>query len=713
MFRDERRLVLRMECLASGTAWVRARSVTPPRIRTLLLIALGALTLGLFSAAPAFAAPGWLPATNISQPSQFVEEAQVAVDPQGEAVAVWTTTIGGTEIVQAATHPAGGAWSSPVSLTSSAQNANEPQVVMDSQGNAVAVWNQEVSGTSELWVVKASRRPAAGTWSTPTTLSAAGQEAVLPQVAIDPQGNAVAVWDYLIHEGTNDEYVVKIQAVTGSAGTWSAPVELTAEATSEELPSPQVAIDPNGNAVAVWERSEGAGEVVQAAFASAGGNWSAAKTISALAVGEYSWNPQVAVDAQGNAVVLWRNWAGIGSNEIIQAATHPAGGAWSTTATDLSPAGEDAQHPQVAVDPQGNAVAVWELNNETAHTEVVQAKTRPVGGAWSPTATDLSRVEEGLNAEHPQVAVNSQGTAVAVWQRWNGSQWTVQGATRAAAGTWSAATNLSYTTAGEESRYPQVAIDPQGNQVAVWQRQRGTEEVIQAAAYDNGPQLSGLSIPATGTVGRAVRFSVVQFDAWAPARTSWSFGDGRTAHGTAGTHTYTRPGTYTVTVAVENSLHSVVTGTGRITIAPAPVRVHHVVIPARPAAQGTARAARTAKVKGGHALVVLRCGGAGPCRGHFSLTYRHQVKRVVMRHGKRKVVRQAKTVQIGSASFNIAKGKSRTVAVRLSGPAKKLVKAAGKHGIKVQLRGHGVKRSTVVLKGPAPKKKHHKHGGGH
>ena len=54
-----------------------------------------------------------------------------------------------------------------------------------------------------MLVVLAFPAMAAAVWTTPVTLSGAGQFADLPQVAVDPGGNAVFVWkrlDQVLHQ---------------------------------------------------------------------------------------------------------------------------------------------------------------------------------------------------------------------------------------------------------------------------------------------------------------------------------------------------------------------------------------------------------------------------------------------------------------------------------------------------------------------------------
>ena len=81
----------------------------------------------------------------------------------------------------------------------------------------------------------------------------------------------------------------------------------------------------------------------------------------------------------------------------------------------------------------------------------------------------------------------------------------------------------------------QVAFDPQGNALAIWERSDGAKPRIEAAGYDAaGPLLANLAAPATVVAGRPVAFSVTLTDSFsAVAATSWSFGDGTTASGAA------------------------------------------------------------------------------------------------------------------------------------------------------------------------------------
>lgn len=118
----------------------------------------------------------------------------------------------------------------------------------------------------------------------------------------------------------------------------------------------------------------------------------------------------------------------------------------------------------------------------------------------------------------------------------------------------------------------------------------------------------------------------------------------------------------------------------------------------------TAKSAKTAKVKGGKALLKLTCPGPGDCTGNLKLTARQVIK--PKKKGK-KVHKRSRTVTIGKNKFSVHAGTTATVKVKLNGAGKSLF--AQSHGkLKATLSGTHITKTTVTLKGKAPKKKHHK-----
>jgi hypothetical protein len=344
-----------------------------------------------------------------STPSRFfgaLEDAyglQIAVDPLGNETAIWSRRVGRSWVVQSATRSVGGSWSAPVTL--SAAGAGSALVAAGPEGSVTAVWLLE---REEGWrsVVQSATRSAGGSWSAPVTLSPPSKAAWSPQIALDPQGGATAVWE--------EEYSGAIESSTrSSGGIWSAPVALSA--TGVRAAWPQVAVDSQGNATAVWAGAVFSGgriksSRIQSATRPAGGSWSAPVSIS-KAGHRHVQDPQIVVSPQGEATAIWQR--SNGSYLVVQGAARPAGGGWSGPVDITTGHGRGGQHLQLVVDSWGSATAVWEgYDTRPGPNFAIQAARRPPGSAWS-RPTDISRWTANLG--EPQIAVDSQGRSTVIW----------------------------------------------------------------------------------------------------------------------------------------------------------------------------------------------------------------------------------------------------------------------------------------------------------
>lgn len=295
---------------------------------------------------------------------------QVAVDSAGNAVAVWSRNNGSFTIIQAASLPFGGKWSTSVDISPTNKDSFGPQVGVDASGNAVAVWTEVVNQ-----IIQGATLPFGGSWTVPVNISSASDLSNVPILAVDPIGNAVATWTAL--SGGN----FFIQASTlPSGGNWSLPVNISS-AGFVSLES-EVNVDKFGNAIALWIEPIGSDIFIVSASLPFGGCWSAPVTISS--VGGLAFDPKVAFDAAGNAIAVWDRFNGV--NTLIQAAMLPFGGSWSAP-IDISDAGQDSDFSQIAIDSTGHAVVQWTNENLT----VIQATT------WTPSST-ITNVNENFGS---------------------------------------------------------------------------------------------------------------------------------------------------------------------------------------------------------------------------------------------------------------------------------------------------------------------------
>jgi hypothetical protein len=115
---------------------VRSRVRMPvPAVLLVLVFGILSFTVGSASAA------SWLEPQDISAANEVVDgRPEVAVDPAGDAVAIWERHVGGEEIVEASERPAGGDWSASEVLSLPGEEGERTQVTIDAAGNAIAVW---------------------------------------------------------------------------------------------------------------------------------------------------------------------------------------------------------------------------------------------------------------------------------------------------------------------------------------------------------------------------------------------------------------------------------------------------------------------------------------------------------------------------------------------------------------------------------------------
>jgi hypothetical protein len=614
-----------------------------------LVALLGAVAALLLVASPASARPAWLlPVDLLSTGEDSVGQPQVAIDPAGNEIAIWQRATGRFDaVVESASRPLGGSWSGPTRLSASDGEIFAPQLAVDSAGNALAIWFSFTGG-----FIESAHRPAGGSWSAPIRLSAGGANTDA-RLAIDRNGNALAIWQRF--NGT--ESIVE-SAFRPLGGGWSGPVELSAAPDIAERP--QIAFDPSGNAVAIWDRIDRpTSRFIETASRPLGGGWSEPSKLSAA--GTEAVDPHIGVDSAGNALAIWQRVDR--GDSVIESASRPLGGDWSRP-TPVSPSGFNSQ---LAVDPAGNAVAIWQRFNGTE--SIIESASRPVGGDWSGpallSATAFSSL--GNNGSQPQVAIYPNGTAVAVWDRLNGGpdSRVVESASRLLGGSWSVPVALS--AASGLAFESQVSLDRSGDAVAIWGRAEPSHAIQTAVLDGSAPKLQGLVAPTAGRARTQLRFAGSALDSWSPlGAVSWSFGDRGGASGLTATHVYAKPGRYPLALQVADAPGNATSATAAIAIA-ANVKVAHL-----------------AKTRKGKALLSLRCPKPAdlPCTG---------LARLSVKKGKRKL-------GLGHRPFKVPGAKRRTLAIKLTAKAKRLLATAGPKGLKVSLSGDGLSSQTLRLR---------------
>lgn len=220
---------------------------------------------------------------------------QVAVDAGGNALAVWQQFDAGPQSIFSSRYTAGGSWDTPTPVEMENGSATGPKIAMDASGNALAIWEQSEGGSVNIY---SNRYTPGSGWGTPTPIEIGDRDAFGSQIAMDASGNAMAVWRQ--SDGTRDN----IWANRYTVGTgWSTATLIETDDGSGR--NPQVTLDAAGNALAVWHQSDGTRENIWSNRYIAGTGWGTSTLLETNDAGP-ARNAQVGVDANGNALAVWQ-----------------------------------------------------------------------------------------------------------------------------------------------------------------------------------------------------------------------------------------------------------------------------------------------------------------------------------------------------------------------------------------------------------------------
>lgn len=237
--------------------------------------------------------------------------------------------------------------------------------------------------------------------------------------------------------------------VAGADAGFSAP-EYLSPPDGSILHAPDVAVAADDTAMAVWSRYASGVTRVEAVRIAADGTPGRVLTLSESA--ESAWSPKVALDADGNATVVW--YQGSGSHRImaVRVGADDVPGPVHTLAS--------GRVPEVVVDSHGRATVVWYSGGGiTLRVQAVRLDDEGTPG----TVRTLSA--SGAGGFLPRAAVDSQDRVTVVW---SGDEY-VQAVRIGADGVPGPILNLSRRTYGQG--LPDLAVDSLDRVTAVWQEE--------------------------------------------------------------------------------------------------------------------------------------------------------------------------------------------------------------------------------------------------
>jgi hypothetical protein len=377
----------------------------------------------------------------------------IAIDFSGNAYATWGRTTGNNamqEIWAATYNHASRVWSGAMKISGESHSANS-QVVMDAVGNAIFVWEEGFPSKIVYRTLSST-----GIWDPPLSqepirVYKSINAQVSPKIAMNEQGDAVVIWTESI---SGVHQICGAKKIPGQF--WTSVSKISSSVNGVPLKGMKsVAVDENGQAVAVWEDSKG----IYAAKNSSG-SWSSQMEISSHAMAR---NPSLTMNRQGEVLVAWEEASQIFSKELKNGKF--------IEGKCVSNSLYKCRRPCLKLDRDGNAVIVFE-KYDSIHKFIAGSYLSKGEKDWaSPVDISAPSLAHLNEAGFPVLALNEIGDGVVIWKEFDGETMTIQGAGYSM-GSWSFTKTLSSLGSHAAERFSEydidVALNLSGNILAIW-----------------------------------------------------------------------------------------------------------------------------------------------------------------------------------------------------------------------------------------------------
>ncbi|MBF2001877.1 MAG: hypothetical protein IGS38_14265 [Synechococcales cyanobacterium M58_A2018_015] len=336
-----------------------------------------------------------------------------------------------------------------------------------------------------------------------------------PAMAADALGNAVIVWDSALQDGSGDGVYGRRYTTSGNPTGGEFRVNTT---TTGDQNNPAVAAS-TGSFVVVWTSNtqDGSGRGIYAQRYNASGAPLGAEFRANQVTEDEQTNPDVAMDASGNFVVVFES-RGLSPNTIGQDASETgifaqrfnSAGAPVGLQFRVNSITENAQTaPTIAMNNRGQFVVVWTSAGQDGDGLGVFAQRYDALG--NPVGIELQVNTQTTGDQlHPSVAMDNAGNFVVAWQSERGSSDIYAQRFSAAGSPLGDEFRVNIATGGDQTT-PAVDMDANGNFTVVWADENeirgrrftrdgrsGSEFAVSSSSSSDEESPTALAVTATG-----------------------------------------------------------------------------------------------------------------------------------------------------------------------------------------------------------------------
>jgi hypothetical protein len=479
---------------------------------------------------------------SVASSASFEKAPKVAMAPSGAFDIAYDVVRSGTnvDILLNRYSSSGAALASGEVVANSAMTEKFPGIAMDAAGNAVVAYEKLVGSDFDI---KARRVTAAGSVGGEINIISNFAQEEDASVALAPSGGQFVVayttdvseFEVAEVSGTDavlqangpvgvspgedatvsvdgfDRYLVTYtESFGGNFDTFSRRALLPSFGGSETQVNPPSQLDPfqaatasstNGTSVVVWvDDTGGNANIFAQRYDMLGAKLGPVITVDGSAA--VSFEPKVAMDAQGNFVVAWTDFLSNGGENVLARAFNASGiprtGLLAVTGSSKA---EAEFEPVVAASVGSFVVAYTENLSSTVQILEVRAHRYTVAGGIATDAGDFPVSNlAGFNESHPSVAMAPNGAFDIAYQfGFSATDDDIRLSRYSASGAL-LQSNVIIAGSGALEQNPDIAMDNAGNAVIVYQKFRsdlGRFTIEARRLSSSGVESAEIDVPST------------------------------------------------------------------------------------------------------------------------------------------------------------------------------------------------------------------------
>jgi BNR repeat-like domain len=291
----------------------------------------------------------WTAAQRLTVNPGWAQNVSISVETPTVLHLVWNdTTDGFPEIYYKKSQNGGSTWTIDKRLTWADGYCMTPDIAVDLSANIHVVWMDNTPGNFDIYYRGSTDGGA--TWSIKKRLTWNSGDSGIPVIAVDSLGNLHVVWQ----DNTSGSFEIYYRKSTDGGANWTSTKRLTWNSGDSGIPV--IAADSSGHLHVLWyDTTPGNEEIYYKQSTDGGANWTASKRITWTSGNSSA--PTLSSGPGDNLHVVWHDRTP--GNFDIYYKNSPDGGATWITNKRLTYTSGSSLSPDIVADSSGNLHVVW------------------------------------------------------------------------------------------------------------------------------------------------------------------------------------------------------------------------------------------------------------------------------------------------------------------------------------------------------------------